>query len=143
MRTLLLAAVVLLQACAPAARQPVPAAASAAASVSAAEQVVQLQLEAYNRRDLEAFVATYGPDVRIYDHPDRLRLSGLDQLRQAYAQRFSANPALHARVTTRMVQGVYVIDHEHVTGLAGGGEIRAIAIYEVRDGLIRNVWFIR
>jgi len=35
-----------------------------------------------------------------------------------------------------------VIDHEEVTGMPDGRTVRAVAIYEVRDGKIRNVWFI-
>jgi hypothetical protein len=142
MRALLLASVVLLSACAPAAAPRSISGAAPAASVSPAEQVVQVQLEAYNRRDLEGFLATYSPDIRIYLHPDRLLMSGLDQMRKEYGDAFTANPNGRAAITGRMVQGNYVIDHEHVTGLADGREIRAVAVYEVRDGKIRNVWFI-
>jgi hypothetical protein len=142
MRALLLATAVLLSACAPSAG-PTPAPGSTpAASASPAEQVVQVQLEAYNRRDLEGFLATYSPEIRIYLHPDRLLMSGLDQMRKEYGEAFAANPNGRAAITGRMVQGNYVVDHEHVTGQADGREIRAVAIYEVRDGKIRNVWFI-
>ena len=142
MRALLLASAVLLSACAPAAG-PVPAArGTSAASASPAEQVVQVQLEAYNRRDLEGFLATYSPEIRIYDHPDRPLMAGLEQMRKEYGEAFARDPTGRAAITSRMVQGNYVIDHEHVTGLSDGSEIRAVAIYEVRDGKIRNVWFI-
>lgn len=142
MKALLLASVVLLSGCAPSVRSTTTAGRPPGASVSAAEQVVQVQLEAYNRRDLEGFLATYSPEIRIYLHPDRLLMSGLDQMRKEYGEAFAANPNGRAAITSRMVQGNYVIDHEHVTGQAGGREIRAVAIYEVRDGKIRNVWFI-
>ena len=33
-----------------------------------------------------------------------------------------------------------VIDHERVIGIRDG-PMEAVAVYEVRDGLIRNVWF--
>jgi imidazolonepropionase-like amidohydrolase len=106
-------------------------------------QIVQVQLEAYNRGDLEAFVSTYGPDVRMYNHPDKLTTSGLDAVRATYGKLFASAPGLKATVTSRIVQGNFVIDHEHVTGLDRDGELRAVAIYEVRDGKIRNVWFLR
>jgi hypothetical protein len=140
MRALLLASVVLLSACAPAAG---PSPSAGATPASAAEQVVQVQLEAYNRRDLEAFLATYSPDIRIYAHPDRLLMAGLDQMRKEYGEAFTGDPNGRAAITSRIVQGNYVIDHEHVTGLSNGREIRAVAIYEVRDGKIQNVWFIQ
>ena len=107
------------------------------------EHVVQAQLEAYNRRDVDAFVATYADDVRIWNHPDELQLSGSGALRKSYGEFFAGAPNLRATVTRRIVQGDYVIDHEHVTGLPDGGEVRAVAIYEVRDGKIQGVWFIQ
>lgn len=107
------------------------------------ERVVEQQLEAYNRGDIAAFAATYADDVRIYDFPDQLRFEGIEELRKRYGTRFAANPNLHATITKRIVQGRYVIDHEHVRGLADGSEIFAIALYEIRNGKIQNVWFIR
>ena len=107
------------------------------------EQVVQAQLEAYNSLDIDAFVATYADDVRIWNHPDELQLSGSEALRKSYGEFFAEAPNLRATVTRRIVQGNYVIDHEHVTGLPDGGDVRAVAIYEVREGKIQGVWFIR
>jgi hypothetical protein len=34
----------------------------------------------------------------------------------------------------------WVLDHERITG--DGEPFEAVAIYEVRDGLIRKVWFV-
>lgn len=119
-----------------------PRPAAPAAAPSAAEAVVQAQLEAYNRHDVDAFAATYAPDVRIYNHPAELQVSGIDQLRQTYAEFFASAPNVHATVTTRIVQGDHVIDHETAAGLPGGEVIRAVAIYQVKNGKIQNVWFI-
>jgi hypothetical protein len=116
---------------------------SSGASVSAEERIVQQQLEAYNRRDIDAFVATYAPDVRGYRYPDQPTFVGLDSLRAGYARLFETAPALHATVRQRIVQGRFVIDHEEVTGLPNGRTVRAVAIYEVRDGLISSVRFIQ
>jgi hypothetical protein len=104
--------------------------------------IVQRQLNAYNARDLDSFIATYRPDVRIYGFPDKLELQGHGAMRREYEKLFSENPALHARVPRRIIAGNHVIDEEIVTGLPGGRTIRATAIYEVIDGLISRVWFI-
>ena len=141
-RSLLL--VVTLAACARShpADQPVPSA-PAARTISAEERVVQAQLEAYNRRDLDAFAATYAPDIRGYNYPDQATFAGLDSLRAGYARLFASAPALRATVLQRIVQGRFVIDHEEVTGLPNGRTVRAVAIYEVRSGLITSVRFLR
>lgn len=111
--------------------------------ISEAERVVQVQLEAYNARDVEAFAATYADDVRIYDYPDRLRYEGIDTLRARYGEAFRSGPDVRARISKRIVQGNFVIDHEHVTGRPDGVDVDAVAIYEVRNGRIQAVWFIR
>jgi hypothetical protein len=111
--------------------------------VSAAPaDVVQRQLNAYNARDLDAFLATYHPDARLYGFPNRLEVDGRAAMRSDYERLFAETPALHAEVPQRIVMGNHVIDEEVVTGLPGGRTVRATAIYEVRDGLIANVWFI-
>jgi len=107
------------------------------------EEVVQQQLNAYNARDIEAFLATYSRDIQIYNFPDSLRYSGLDQIERVYRRLFERTPALHAQIKNRMVLGNYVIDRERVTGFANNRVINAIAIYEVRENRIRRVWFIR
>jgi imidazolonepropionase-like amidohydrolase len=104
--------------------------------------IVQRQLNAYNARDIDAFLATYHPQVRIYGFPDKLELQGHAAMRREYERLFTGSPALHAQVPRRIVAGNHVIDEEVVTGLPGGGTIRATAIYEVVDGLISRVWFI-
>jgi imidazolonepropionase-like amidohydrolase len=108
-----------------------------------AEDIVQQQVNAYNARDIEAFLATYSPEIEIYDHPDRLRYSGLEEMRSRYQSFFERTPNLHVEIVGRIVLGNYVIDREKVTGLPSGRVIHAVAIYKVQNGLIQRVWFIR
>ncbi|MBS0660742.1 MAG: amidohydrolase family protein [Verrucomicrobia bacterium] len=103
--------------------------------------VVQRQLNAYNARDLDAFLACYGEDVRIFTYPDRLDSTGLDAMRKTYGNMFKQLPKLHAEVTSRVVAGELVVDQERVTGLPNGVVLEGAAIYEVRNGLIRTVRF--
>jgi hypothetical protein len=105
--------------------------------------VVQQQVNAYNARDLDAFVATYSDDIEIYNHPNRLILSGREELAVVYRSRFDTAPKLHAKIVDRITLGRFVIDRENVTGLPGGKVINALAIYEVQNRAIRRVWFIR
>jgi hypothetical protein len=105
-------------------------------------QVVQAQVDAYNRGDIDAFLNTYAPDANLYNFPDELLSSGLVSLREVYAKLFEKAPQLHASITNRITQGNYVIDQEVVTGFPGAKELTAVAIYEVKDGKIVNVWFL-
>lgn len=105
-----------------------------------ASDIVQRQLEAYNDRDLERFVATYSDTIRIFRMPStEPAISGKAQLAEAYRQRFSA-PSLHAEILTRVVLGNKVIDHERVRGIREY-PVEAVAVYEVASDLIQTVWF--
>ena len=104
---------------------------------------VQRQLDAYNARDLDAFVAQYAQGVRLYRLPAmEPMLVGKAALAEFYANnRFNVS-GLHAELLNRMVFGNKVIDHELIAGL-GSEPVNGAAIYEVRDGLIAVAWFIR
>ncbi len=110
---------------------------------SEAEMVVQKQLEAYNNGDLEAFLNTYSEDIKIFNHPNTLTMEGISALRERYGKLFKENPNNHAEIVNRVTQGNFVIDKEHITGRSNGQELFAIAIYQVHEGKITNVWFIR
>jgi hypothetical protein len=106
------------------------------------EQIVQKQVEAYNRRDLEAFLATYSPDIKLYDFPGKETLSGLEAMRKSYSKLFADNPDLKADVLSRIVQGDTVIYQEEVTA-KGRRLFLGVAIYQVKDGKIAAVWFVK
>ena len=114
---------------------------SAVPKVSAAEKVVQEQLEAYNRHDVDAFLKTYSAEIKLYEFPDKEISSGLEAMRKTYGRMFEREPDRKAKIAKRIVQGDYVIDHEVVTG--GNREFKAVAIYLVKDGKIVTVWFLK
>ena len=105
-----------------------------------ASDVVQRQVEAYNARDLERFVALYADAVRIFRMPSvEPAISGKAQLGEVYRARFSA-ASLHAEILNRIVLGNKVIDHERVRGIQEH-PVEAVAVYEVAGDLIQTVWF--
>ena len=105
------------------------------------EPPVQRQLEAYNARDLDAFVAQYAENVRVFRPPGlEPAIVGRRAMAEYYAKHRFSLPALHAEVLNRMVLGNKVVDHERITGL-GPQVVEAIAVYEVVGGVIRTVWF--
>jgi hypothetical protein len=109
---------------------------------SGSEKVVQEQVEAYNHHDIEAFLKTYSPEVKVFDFPDNLRFSGLEAMRERYGKVFKSDPAPTVKIAKRIVQGDHVIDHEEVSRGAER-QLTAVAIYRVDGGKITAVWFLR
>src|SRR5688572_21056033 len=107
------------------------------------EMLVQRQLDAYNARDLDAILATYGDEAEQFEHPSTLLAKGSAQLRERFAARFK-EPNLHAALLQRSVLGNTVIDHERVTRTfpEGSGQMELVAIYEIRNNKIAKAWFI-
>lgn len=109
----------------------------------APELVVQQQLDAYNRKDLDAWLATYAEDAKQFEFPATLLASGHAEIRARNAQRFQ-EPNLHARLTQRSVMGNVVIDHEVVsrTFPEGAGTFELVCIYLVAEGKIQTASFV-
>ena len=105
------------------------------------EIIVNKQLEAYNDRNIEAFMATYTDDIKLYNYPNELTTEGQAAMRKSYLSRFEHTKDLKAVIKKRIVVGNKVIDQEQVT--ANGQIFNAIAIYEVENGLISKVTFIQ
>jgi imidazolonepropionase-like amidohydrolase len=102
--------------------------------------LVQRQLNAYNFRNIEAFLEPYADDVELYTFPDKLESKGKEKMREMYTKMFQLTPDLHCELVNRIVQGNVVIDKERVS--FNGKKIEALAIYHIENNKIRKVYFI-
>lgn len=109
---------------------------------SQAELPVQGQLDAYNARDIDAFMQWWTDDCAYYEFPDRLLASGAAEVRGRHVDRFK-EPNLHGRLLKRITVADLIVDQETVTRTFpnGPGEVDVIAIYEVKDSKIAKAWF--
>jgi len=106
-------------------------------------EVVQAQVDAYNAHDMDSFASCYADNITVTDlSGKRPVITGIAALKHGYAFLATAPKAFHVAIVQRVVNGPIVVDQERVMGLpAGKGQPEAIAVYEVRDGKIQNVWF--
>ena len=109
-------------------------------NIETAEDVVNRQLDAYNARDIDKFVATYSEDIEIYNSKGEMTMKGHDQLRKRYDTMFKNTPNLHCRIVNRIKINNKVIDNENVT--MNERIVEAVAIYEVVNGKIKKVTFV-
>lgn len=107
------------------------------------EKLAQEQLDAYNNRDIEAFVLPYAENVKVFNFPSELLYEGREKMFDLYGRMFARTPDLHCKLVNRMVMGNTVIDQEEVTINKNEPPMRAIAIYKIKDGKIAEVYFVR
>jgi len=105
------------------------------------EAIVQNQLDAYNARNLKAFVNTYSKEIKVYNFPNQLSYEGKDALTDRYKSFFESTPDLHCKIKNRIIIGNKIIDKEKIT--INGETHWAVAIYEVENGKIAKVTFVR
>lgn len=109
---------------------------------SMSEKLAQQQLDAYNARNIDLFLASYSDSVEVYQFDGKLMMKGKEQMRKGYADMFQKVTNLHCKLVNRMVQGNVVIDQESATGF-GSQPLKAIAVYTIEKGKIQKVHFIQ
>jgi uncharacterized protein (TIGR02246 family) len=103
--------------------------------------VVQRFVDAGNAHDAEAMAALVAADAVFARFPGGEVIAGSrDRIREHYVRQLQA-PASEVQIVvqSRIVEGQFVIDQEHITGLPGGPR-QSTWMYLVRDGLIRRAW---
>jgi hypothetical protein len=106
------------------------------------EGFAQRQLDAYNARDLQRFLAEYTEDVLAFRLPSSEPvLVGKSAFAEHYRKNRFCLPGLHAELVNRMVFGNKVIDQERVHGVESEA-MEVAAIYEVTPQGICKVWFL-
>ena len=108
-----------------------------------AARLAQKQLDAYNARDIDAFLEVYSDSVKIYDHPNKLSMSGKATMRARYSGMFKSATDLHCTLVNRMVLGNVVIDQENVIFDKNRPPAKVMAMYKIANGKIQEVYFIR
>lgn len=106
------------------------------------EQIVQTQLDAYNSKDVAAWLATYADDAAQYSLEGEIIARDKAQMAANMVSRF-AEPDLHATLLSRHSYDNVVIDHERVTRNfpEGPGTIEMLCIYLIEQGLIARASF--
>ena len=106
------------------------------------EEVVQAQLDAYNLRDLDAWLNTYSENAEQFLlHAGELA-KGREAIRRRMEGRFQ-DTNLQAHLIHRIVMENVVVDHELITRTFpdGPGTVEMICIYEVNAGKITKATF--
>jgi uncharacterized protein (TIGR02246 family) len=109
--------------------------------MTTSSDVIDRQVAAYNRRDIQGFVACYAPDAKVMQKDGSTLASGRDQIGSVYGGLFENSPSLRAQIRNRIEVGSVVIDEEFVTGFVlpvRPTELHAAVVYHVANGLIQG-----
>jgi hypothetical protein len=103
---------------------------------------VQMQLEAYNAKNIDAFMEWWADDCDYYAFPSTLLAKGVADIKARHIERFK-EPNLFGKLLSRSVVGNLVVDYETVTRTfpEGAGAVDVICIYEIANGKIAKAWF--
>ncbi len=109
--------------------------------------VVQAQVDAYNKHDVETFLSCYADDATVYwldGH--KLPVKGKKALRDEFAflgRILPAEAGFGVDIVMKTITGPTIANVEHMRGLPPGAPQMpdTLVIYEVRNGTILNAWF--
>lgn len=99
------------------------------------------QLEAYNNRDIEAFLVPYSDSVKVFDGKGNLLYRGKETMEKQYGSMFERTPKLNCKLINRIAVNQTVIEHEEVT-FGEGRLVYAIVMYKVAANKIQEVYFL-
>lgn len=106
------------------------------------EEIVDLQLKAYNEGDYETFVKYYDLNICSYDLNSSEEIPDLCGVHffNHYRKKFSENPNLHCEVIQRIVQDNLIVDKEIISNIQLQTQ-EELVIYQVDNHLITKMWF--
>ena len=109
------------------------------------EKIVEKNLSAYNKRDINGFMASFTPDIALFNLGDaKPSISGFEAIKSFYKKVFDASPKLHSTILKRIVYDNKVIDHERIVGRVGSDKpVEIVLIYEIKGNKIVKLTAIR
>lgn len=102
-------------------------------------EVVERQLQAYNRKDAKSWAQTYALDAVQQSTDGDILAVGREDIEANIAARFT-EPDLYAELISRQVFDNVVVDHERITRNfpEGRGSVEMLCIYTVENELIQR-----
>ena len=111
-----------------------------------AERLVRRFVEAFNKHDVAAMAALVSDDVQwlnVKGSTVEIETDGKAALEKGMTAYFRTCSSCRSELESVMVAGSYVTLYERARweSKSGPRAQRSLAVYEVRDGLIRRAWY--
>jgi hypothetical protein len=102
------------------------------------EEIVDIQIKAYNSKDIDLFASVFDDAIQIFNHPNELFIDGKAALIELFSKRFAASQQLHCKIKNRIVLENKIIDHEIVAGIFENS-IELIVMHTINNNKIVRV----
>ncbi|MDT0559551.1 nuclear transport factor 2 family protein [Ichthyenterobacterium sp. W332] len=103
-------------------------------------EVVNKRMKLYNQHDFDQFIKLYAKDVKVYTYPDKLLGDGIENIISIFKPKFETK-SISVKIINQIENGSHVVNHEIVT--ENGLLTKYVSIYQVENGLIKSVRFVR
>lgn len=105
-------------------------------------EIVDGQLDAYNKGDYGLFISYYSSNILSYDLNSSQLIPNMcgECFFNHYRNKFLQNPNIHCSVIQRIAHENLVIDKEVISDYRNT-QHQELVIYQVDDGLITKMWF--
>ncbi|MEB8344425.1 nuclear transport factor 2 family protein [Flavobacteriaceae bacterium KMM 6898] len=103
------------------------------------EMVVQTQIEAFNARNIEAFIDTFSKDAKVHGYGGLLLYEGKQMIEKEFVSYFKATPDLKYSIKNKMVMDNKVYHEALIT--ANEKTVETTYFYKVVNGKITSLTF--
>ncbi len=106
-------------------------------------EIIDRLVVSYNARDPRAFADLFSVDAIHGGLRSDSQQIGRESIYERYVDVFSQFPLNRTEVIHRVVTGKYVVDHERVRRIPDSEAFDVVAIYELQNGEIVQLDFVR
>ncbi|MGG9971910.1 amidohydrolase family protein [Ferruginibacter sp. SUN002] len=101
--------------------------------------LVQRQINAYNTRNIEAFLEPYADNVEFYNFSTKSFEKGKNKMRKAYAKLFATSPDTHIEIKEKLVLEDRIITKERIFSNSNS-VVEQTKIYFIKNNKIKGVY---
>ncbi len=106
------------------------------------EEIIDLQLKAYNENDFETFASCYHKNIISIDLDSSEIIPHLcgEHFFNYYRKKLSENPTLNCQVIQRITHDNLIVDKEIISNFHSQPH-QELVIYQIEHNLITKMWF--
>lgn len=109
------------------------------------QEIIDIQMLAFNNRDIKSMMSLYTEDTKIYNFPENtVAIKDKKECEEMFTKLFEQSPNLNAEIIKTIFFDNKAILHEYVYGRNGSDEKKEqVVIFEIKDQKISRMDLMR